>query len=179
MNKKSQLNSIYGMLLLVGFLAILVFVGFLFAFGSTIFSWMMNILTPELSGLGMVGNSNMTQISGIVLDPISSIASNMVWFGGVIYILGIIGILALAFIYRSTMQKWLIPLFFGLMIILIIICIFMSNIYESLYTGTDELATGLQDQALLSWLILYSPGIMALIGFIGGAIMFSGSGEET
>ena len=50
----------------------------------------------------------------------------------------------------------------------------VNAIYESIYTGTDEIARSLQAQPILSYLLLYSPAIMALIGFVGGAIMFSG-----
>ena len=55
---------------------------------------------------------------------------------------------------------------------------FISNIYEDFYSGTDDLATRMQEQTILSWMILYSPLIFAIIAFIAGAIMFSGGTEE-
>jgi hypothetical protein len=174
MDKRGQIDSFWGIVLLVGILIALIFIGFLFAIGAGVANWATDLLVPEISNLGMVGSTNMTQISDIALNPVSNIIHSANFFGGLIYIIGIIGVLGLAFVYRVSAQKWLIPLFFILMFVLIIMCIFMSNIYESIYTGTDEIARSLQAQPILSYLLLYSPAIMALIGFIGGAIMFSG-----
>jgi uncharacterized membrane protein YfcA len=100
----------------------------------------------------------------------------MQYFGVVVYVFGILALFGLAFAYRFTNQKWLIPLFIMLMIIVVIICIFISNIYEEFYTGTDDVSTRLQEQSGLSYLILYSPMIMTVIGFIAGAILFSSPG---
>jgi len=175
MNKKAQLDSIWNMLLIVGGLMVLIFVGIMFAMGSSILNWTFDIAIPEFDNLGMVGDTNATQISEITLHPVNSIVQSMNWFGGIIYVFGILGLLGLAFVYRTSSQKWLIPLFFGLMLILIISSIFLSNIYQDIYTGTDEFALGMQEQTLLSWLIIYSPMIVSIVGFIAGAIMFSGA----
>ena len=48
----------------------------------------------------------------------------------------------------------------------------MSNMYQDIYTGDDDIATRLQEQTIMSFLILHSPFIMALIATIGGVIMF-------
>jgi len=53
----------------------------------------------------------------------------------------------------------------------------MSNIYEDVYRGTDEFALILKEHVALSWLILYSPGIFSIIGFMAGIIMFSGDNQ--
>ncbi len=76
-NKKAQLGSIWGTILLVGLLVILLFVGFLFAFGSAVFDWTMDLALPEFSGLGMVGDTNFTQISDITLTPMNSIVQSI------------------------------------------------------------------------------------------------------
>ena len=178
MNNKGQLGSMWGIIFLVGGLMVLLFIGLLMAGGVSVLNWTMDIVVPEFSSLGMVGDTNMTQISDITLNPVHSLTKGFKWLGGVVYFIGVLAIFALAFIYRATMQKWLMPFFFGLMIILLIVSIFMSNIYEDLYRGTDELASGLKEQDLLSWMILYSPAIFSIVGFIAGAIMFSGAGTE-
>jgi ABC-type antimicrobial peptide transport system permease subunit len=63
-------------------------------------------------------------------------------------------------------------LYFALMILLVFGCVIMSNMYQDIYTGTDEIATRLQEQTIMSYLILYSPFIMAMIAIIGGVLMF-------
>ena len=60
-----------------------------------------------------------------------------------------------------------------LMVLLILGCVIMSNMYEDIYTGTDEIATRLQEQTTMSYLILHSPFIMAIIVIIGGILMFT------
>ena len=77
-----------------------------------------------------------------------------------------------------TGNKWLAGFFIACMFLLIITAIFVSNIYEDFYTGTDDVATRLQEHTMLSFLILQSPMIMAVIGFICGIIMFTGNPEE-
>lgn len=178
MNKKGQVDSVVSVILIVGLLGILLFMGFIFAFGSSVLNWTFDNVVPEFNNFGMIGDTNASAISQSILNPLNSFVQNLQFFGAFIYILGMLGILGLAFVYRVSAQKWMIPLFFGLMFLLVIICIFMSNIYQDIYTGTDELAIRLQEQAVLSFLILYSPVIMSIMGFIGGGIMFSGGGTN-
>ena len=61
-----------------------------------------------------------------------------------------------------------------LTLILIIGCIFMSNIYEDIITTDDEFADVIKEHVLITYLILYSPAIMSILAFIAGIILFSG-----
>ena len=83
-----------------------------------------------------------------------------------------------AFTMRQAPSKWLMGFYVMLMLILVMGSIFISNIYEDFYTGTDDLAVRLQQQAILSFMILYSPMIFSVIGFITGIILFSGMQQE-
>lgn len=174
MNKK---GSIEATMLIGGGLLILLFVAVVVAIGIGITNWGIDIIAPEITGLGDVAGVNITQVGGYVTTPVDSFANSLNWLGGILYILGLLAIFGLAFAYRSTSQRWLIPMFFSLMILIIISSIFISQIYESFYTGTNEVALSLQAQPVLSWMILYSPAIITLVGFIAGAIMFSGAGS--
>ncbi len=163
---------------IVGGLLILLFAAVAFAAGSGIISWVFDVAMPEFTGLGMAGDVNMTQASQLTLTPVNSFVQSMSWMGGVLYIFGLMAIFGLAFAFRATNERWIIPLFFALMILLIIASIFISNIYESFYTGTDELALKLQAQSVLSFMILYSPAIFSICGFLAGALLFSAPGAE-
>ena len=174
MNKR---GNIWGILIISGALIVLAFLAVLFAFGSAVLTKVVNTVVPEVRNIGMVGDTNFTQISDIAIAPAQSIINSSTWFGGVMYVMALLALFGLAFVYRSTGQKWLIPMFFAMMVILIIVAIFISNTYEAFYNGTDDIAVGLQNQQVLSWMILYSPAVFSILGFIAGAIMFSGSDE--
>lgn len=177
MDKKAQV-SFMAVVYIVGALFVILFLGVLFAIGSGVINWTFDEAIPEFSNLGVVGEWNASSTSNLVLTPVNSFVQSLSFLGGVLYVLGLIGVIGLAFVYRNFHQKWLIPLFFGMILLLVIASIFISNSYEEFYIGTDDVATRLQEQTILSFMILYSPTIMALIGLIAGAIMFSGGGEE-
>jgi hypothetical protein len=169
-------RGMWGMLLVVGGLFLLVMAGIILAIGSSVVNWTMDIAVPELSGLGVVGDFNATQAVDIAINPVNGFVQNFTWVSGLLYIFGLIGIFGIAFAYRANGDRWLIGLFVSLVVILVIGCIFLSNIYESVYNGSDAFSLIMQEHVMLSYLILYSPGIMSIIAFIAGIILFSESG---
>lgn len=174
-NKKGDIMSL---IYVVGALFLLIIIGAGLAFGGVIIDWVFDTAAPELGNLGMVGSTNTTQISSFTLTPINNLVQSFTWMSALIYVLGLFGCLGLAYAFRFTGNKWLMTFFFLLMFLLIVACIFMSNIYETFYNGGDDIGTRLHEYAGLSYLILYSPTIMAVIGFICGIIMFSGNSGE-
>lgn len=174
-NKK---GNIWGIIIIIGGLFILMFLGLLFAFGFGIMNWVGDETVPLLKSVGMVDNWNSTASIEYTIDPLNSILQQSTWLGGVFYALSLLMIFGVAFIYRNYNVRFMIPLFFGMMVILFIASIFVSNIYEEFQTSNDDLGTRLQEQSLLSFFLLYAPGIIALVGFLAGAIMFSGPGVE-
>lgn len=159
-------------------LFILLFLGLLIVFGSMTIDWVFDTAMPEISGLGQVGDVNVTDVSNTALNPVNTVVQSLQWFGGLIYVLGLLGCIGLSIGFRITGDKWLMAFFFGCMIILIIGSIFISNIYEDFYNDGSEVGIRLHEQGLLSWFILYSPMVMCLIGFICGIIMFTGDNEN-
>ena len=171
---KSKQGNVYAIIMVVGVMAVLICGGLLLAFGSSMINWVMDEAVPELTSLGTVGSANLSSIASYGLDPVNSFVQSWTWMTGVIYFLGLIGCLGLAFVYRSTGENWTIGLFFGLMLVLILGSIFMSVIYEELYDDNDAIGTRLKEQTLLSFLIIYSPMIFTIIGFICGIIIYTG-----
>jgi len=174
-NKKGNIMAI---LLVVGALFLLVMVGVMLVIGSTTINYVMDTVMPEIDTLGQVGDVNTTQVVDITIDPVDTFIQNFTWVAGLIYIFGLVGVFGLAFAFKSTGDKWLIGLFFALTLILVIGCIFMSNIYEDIHGGTDDFASIIQEHVMLSFLIIYSPAIMSIIAFVAGIILFSGGGNE-
>jgi len=180
-NKKAQMDIgriLIGMAIFFIVLIFILFVGFIMVTGSAVTNYVFDEVVPELTNLGQVGDANMTHIASFTIAPLNSIVQQFTWVTGVLYILMLVGSVGIAFGMRMSPSKWLIGFYLLLMIVLIFTCILISNIYEEFYTGTDDLAIRLQEHVLLSYMILYSPMIFTIIGFITGIIMFSGIGEE-
>jgi len=163
-----------GIMLVVGGLLLLVMFGVMLAIGSSTINWVMDEAVPELKDLGQVGDVNSTQIMDITISPVDTFIQNFTWVAGILYVFGLVAIFGIALAFRTTGDKWLIGLYFGMVLLLVIGCIIMSNIYEDIYNGTDDFASIMKEHILLSYLIIYSPGIMVLIAFIAGIILFSG-----
>lgn len=175
---QNKRGSLEGTIYLVGGLLILLFCAFLFVVGSSVLNLVMDEAVPVFDSLGMVGYTNMTQASEITLHPVNSVIQSMTWMGTVIFIFGFIAIFALAFVYRITAERWMIPLFFVLMFILVLATIFFSNMYQDLLATNDSLVDIMNEHTGLNYFILYSPLIMCIVGFLAGAIMFGGSGQD-
>lgn len=148
------------------------------AFGGMVIRWTFDEAVPELSGLGMVGSTNLTEISEYTLSPVNTFVQSFQWMTGLLYVLALLGCVGMSFAFRFTGNKWLIGLFIACMLMLIIASIFISNIYQDFYQDGGDVGTALHEQAMISWLILYSPLVMCIIGFICGIIMFTGEGQE-
>lgn len=174
-NKRGDIMSI---IWIVSILFVILLIGLLLAFGSMTINWVFDEAVPELSNLGMVGSANLTEVAGYTLAPVNNVVQSFTWLTGVIYILGLVGCLGLAFAFRFTGSKWLMGFFFACMFLLIVTSIFISNIYEEFYSDGGDVGSMLHEQVLMSWLILYSPMVMCIVGFISGIIMFTGEGEE-
>ena len=174
-NKKGNIMAV---IYIVGALFLLLIIGAGIAFGGVMIDWIFDIATPELTGLGMVGSTNTTQIAGATIVPMNNLVQSFTWMSGLLYVFGIFGCLGLAYAFRFTGNKWLMTFFFLAMFLLIVASVFMSNIYETFYSSNDDIGLRLHQYTGLSYLILYSPMIMAVIGFICGIIMFSGNDAE-
>jgi len=174
-NKKANITAI---LLIIGALFLLMFIGLGMVIGSSVINWVFDEAVPELTNIGIVGSSNFSQYADITITPVNTFIQQMTWLTGVLYVFGIIGILGLAFVFKTTGNRWFMAFYVALVFILVIAAIFISNIYEDFYDDGGELGDRLKEHTLLSYLILYSPMIMSIIAFVAGIILFSGSGEE-
>ena len=175
MNKKA---NIMGMIVFVVVLFAILFLGFIMVVGSSVLNIVFDEVIPELSGVGTVGDTNFTDVASYTVQPVNTVIQNFTWFTGVLYIMMLIGSVGLAMAFRMNPNKWLIGFYFMLVLLLVIGAMFVSNMYEDFYNGTDDLAIRMQEHTLLSWMILYSPGIFTAIAFLTGIVLFSGMQEE-
>ena len=174
-NKKANI-----MLIIIFFVALMLIliIGFLMVVGSAVLNWTFDEAVPELSNLGQVGDINMTDTASMILVPLNNVVQSLTWLTGVLYVLMLIGSFGIVFIIKGSPSKWLMGIYFALALMLIIMAMFMSNIYEEFATGTDDLAIRLQEHTILNYMLLYSPAILTVIVFITGALLFSGIGGQ-
>jgi len=179
-NKKAQGGDIMPLVIFIGALFIILFVGFLMVVGSSVLNFVFDETTPLLTDLGVAetGGANFTQVAGLTLTPVNNFVQKIPMLTGVIYIFMLLGVLGMALIFKGAPDKWLMGFFFSLVFILILASIFMSNIYEAFAIGGGELATRLSEHTVLHFMILHSPTVLSIIALIGGIILFSGGRDE-
>ena len=167
-NKRGGIGIIIFFVVLMGVLVI----GFLASMIWSVIDIASDEITPIMEDLGMVENVNVSQAAEYsfgILDTFVQVMPSLIAFG---YVLALIFTLVFVFIVGYSPHPAYIALYMALMILLVFGCVIMSNIYQDIYTGQDELASRLQEQTIMTYMILHSPFIMAIIAIIGGVLMF-------
>jgi len=177
LNKKAQGGNIMPLIIFIGILFVILFIGFMMAMGSAILNWIFDTTLPSITNLGVAGGANLTQAVELTIIPLDNLLQQFTWLTGVLYVLMLIGVMGIAMVFRGSPDKWLMGFFLSLIFVLILGAMFMSNIYENFYTGSNQLATRLQEHVILSFMILYSPVVFTVISFIAGIIFFTGGQE--
>jgi len=176
MNKKGQL---WTTLIVIGGLILLIVIMFAGMLGWAVVKTATDVLIPEINAIGEIdAGGNVSEYSVMILTPIDSVISNFGLFMGLIYIIGTIGVLGLAYGFRNNNNTWVSVLFVVCTLLLIVTCILISNAYEDVYLTDDEIGSELRSSTLASYLIINSPTIMTIIAFIGGIILFTGKEES-
>lgn len=174
MNKRGQMT---GMLYFIGALFIALFAGFMMSVGVAFIDWTADQTLPELQNLGQAGDVNLTEISDLTITPLNTLVQAMPGIVGVMYVMMLMASLGMAYMFRAGGERWLLFLFFGLSLLLVIASIGISMVYEDFYDDDGEFGDRLREQSLMSFLILYSPAIMTVIAMAGAMIMFTGYEE--
>jgi len=156
--------SLLMIVLLVGFIATMVWAGVDYASDT---------ITPIMEDLGVVENTNMSEVSEYTFGIADSFIESLNWIIALGYVFALVLVLVFVFVSGYSPHPAFIGLFFAFMILLIFFCVLMSNTYQDIYSGDDEIATRLHEQTITSFLILHSPFIMSMIAIIGGILMFT------
>lgn len=172
LNLKQNKKGGIGIIVFFVVLIVVLVVGFIAAIGWTILDIASDEITPIMIDLGMVGDSNVSQYAEYGFGVANTFIQSMPWLIAMGYILALIFTLVFIFLAGYNPHPAFIAFYISLMILLVFGCVVMSNMYQDIYSGTDEIATRLQEQTIMSYMILHSPFIMALIAIIGGVLMF-------
>ena len=164
------------------FFFILLFTILIIGFAAVIFvalgTYASDEITPIMQELGVVGETNMSAVSEVTFGTVDTIVGALPWLVAFSYVGMLIFSIVFIMSWNYNPNPVFIGFYFMLVILLIFGCIIMSNMYEDIYVGTDVLALGLQEQAAMSYMILYSPFIMTLMAFLVGIYIFAGKQTE-
>lgn len=174
-NKKAQSN-ISNVLLFGIILIVVLAIGMIFAVGGTVIKIVSDNILPPLKNIDGLPGDQAIEKSVVVGE---GIVGAIPWVTGGLYLVMLIGTLGIAYAFRITGERYLMILYFGICIIAIMGAILISNIYQDFHEDGTLIGTELQSQALLSFLLLYSPMLITIIAFVGGIIMFTGPEEVT
>lgn len=168
-NKKGQL----GIILFFVFLFLILIVGFIGAMMTGTIGFVMNEVTPIMQGLGVVGDSNISEVVEYTVVPANNFIQAFKWVFAFCLVVALFMSIGLAGVYRVNPNPVFIGFYFMMVILLILGSIIMSNMYQDIYDGKDEIAQSLQAQPITSYMILYSPHIFTVIAMLTGIYMFT------
>ena len=165
-----------GIMFFVIALFVILMIGVIVSIAVGLIGFVSDTITPELNDLGVVGDTNLTQVASYTLTPATTFVDAMPWLIGFAYFVMLIFSMIFVISYESNPHPALMGAYFFFVVLIVLGAILISNIYEDIYTGTDDLATKLKEQTMLSYMILYSPGVLALISIVTGIIIFTRTG---
>ncbi len=173
MNKK----GVIGIIIFFVALFLVLMIGFIAAIVVGLIDFAGDEITPVFQDLGVIGATNFSEAAEASVVPLNTLIQALPWLVGFAYVVMLIFSVIFAMSYSFSPNPVYIGFYIMMVLLLIMGAILMSNMYEKIYNGTDVLADRLKEQTILSYMILYSPMIMAIISFITGIYIFTRSGE--
>lgn len=173
-DKRGVMGIILFFIILISILAI----GFIASISLGIIDFGSEAITPVMEGLGMVGDTNVTEAATYSFGFVDGIINSAPWILAFAFVGALVFSIIFVVGYTYNPNPAFMGLYFAFIILLVFFAIVISNAYEEIYTGTDEIALKLQDQPAMSYLILYSPFIFVLIAFITGIFLFAGKNSQ-
>ena len=167
-NKKGAIGILIFFAVLMGVLVL----GFIATMSWSVIDIASDEIIPIMEELGMVENANVSQAAEYGFGVVDGFVQSVPWLIALGYVLALIFTLVFVFLVGYNPSPAYFAFYISLMLLLVFGCVIMSNMYQDIYTGTDEISVRLQEQTTMSFLILHSPWILSLISVIGGVIMF-------
>lgn len=172
-NKKKKKRGTIELIMFFMILFTILIAGFIAAMVLGAVDYVSDTVTPIMGDLGMAGSANLSEYSGYTFSKLDTIIQALPWIVGFGYVAALIFTIIFVMSLQYNPHPVYIGFYFMLMILLIFGSIFMSNMYQDIYMGNDEISTRLHEQTILSYMLLYSPFIMTLIAIISGIILFT------
>lgn len=176
MNNKKGSAIVIILLFLVLFTILIV--GFMLSMGAGVVDYAADELMPVLTGVGAAGGTNFSEDVNYVITPVNTLVQAAPWIVGFGYVVALI--LSIVFVTGFRVNPS--PVFLGFYVMMVVLLIFgaiiMSQMYQDIYTGEDMMGEKLQEQPLMSYMILYSPVILTIIALISGIYLFARPPDE-
>lgn len=174
-NKKGVMGIVFFFLILFTILIL----GVIGVVTIALIDYSSGIVTPIMTDIGMVGNANMSEASEVTFGTVDTLVNALPWLLTFTYVAMLIFSVIFVVAYRFNPHPAYMGIYFLFVILLIFGAILMSNMYQDMYSSGDEvIGDGLQAQQSMSFLIMHSPVILALIAFIVGIYIFTGNRNE-
>jgi hypothetical protein len=171
-------RGVIGMIMFFVILFMMLIIGFIAAVALGVIDYASDEITPIMRQVGVdSGDANLSSAMNYSFNTTNTIVQSMPWVIGFAYVMALLFSIIFVVVYRENPHPALMGFYLLLVFLLILGTVILSNMYQDIYSGNDEIGLRLQAQTLMSYMILYSPMIMTLIAFIAGVIMFSGSNE--
>jgi hypothetical protein len=180
-NKSTFMKNKKGMGMIIFFFIILfaiLVIAFTAAIVVSVLNYGSDVVTPVMEGIGTVGDTNVSEASTYTFGTLDTLIGAAPWLLAFAIGAALIFSVVMVLSYSYHPNPMFIGVYFSFILLFIIFSIVISNAYEEIYTGTDEIATGLQSQVAVSNMILYSPVIFSTIAFITGIFFFAGRSNE-
>lgn len=178
MKLKRDKRGAMGIILLFILLLTILIVGFMATIIISIVDYASGEITPVMEGLGMVGDTNMSEASEYTFGTVDTIINAFPW----LLVFGYVAFLIFSIIFVMSYKYNPNPIFIGFYVVMVLLVIFgsviLSNMYQDIYDGDNIVATGLQSQGAMSHLIIHSPWIFTVLAFIVGIYLFAGKQTE-
>jgi len=175
---KQDKKGVMGIILFFLILFSILIIGFTLAVVVGVVDFSSDTLTPIMEEIGMVEDANVSQAAHVTVGVVNGFVQSAPWLLALGYVGALVFSIVFVVAYNSNPNPAFIGLYLGFILLLILGSIIISNAYEEIYNGTDEIATRLQDNVAMSYLILYSPFILTVIAFITGIYLFAGRQNE-
>ena len=173
--KKAQIEGLFYIAL---FVMVIIVSTVVIMIGSGFLTYTSGIITESVSGLGVIGDTNLTSTIDMTIGIANSGIQMLSYISGIILFFGLLSILLFALYIRMNPSGVAIGLWIFIVIMFVITSIYMSSIYDNFKTGTDEIALELQGMTIGNILMEHLATIITIISFIGGIIIFTGIGDE-
>lgn len=178
MVKQKDKRGIIGILFIFIILFSILILGFIAAIVVGVIDFGSDTITPIMESIGVVEDANLSAAATSTFGVADTFVQALPWLIAFAYIMALVFSIIFALSYSYNPNPAFIGVYVGLIFLLIFGSIIISNAYEDIYNGNDDIASRLQSNAAMSYLIIYSPLILTIIAFITGIYLFSGRQGE-
>lgn len=172
MIKKNKRGAI-GIIIFFSIMIIILIIGFGLTLVWSVVDIASDEITPVMEGLGMVGDVNVSQAAEYSFGQADNVVQALPLVIVFMYVMALIFTLVFVVVVGYNPHPAFISLYIGLMFLLILGCIVISNMYQDIISSDDDIGSRLREQSTMTFLLIHSPLINTAIAIIGGLLMFS------